>query len=117
MPLLSDDIQYSAVVGDSAPFKTRAQSLVYHLIGFRDYKVKIGKDLGRDRKRFASLPSNIRLRVDANNLFTDPEECVNHLKSLGREIWAIEEPVRVGDVQGQSHVSEAMGSRLSLIHI
>ena len=114
LPLLSDDIQYSAVVGDSGPFKTRAQSLIYHLIGFRDYKVKIGKDLGRDRKRFASLPSNIRLRVDANNLFTDPEQCVNHLKSLGREIWAIEEPVREGDVQGQSHVSEAMGSRIIL---
>lgn len=114
LPLLSDDIQYSAVVGDSGPFKTRAQSLVYHLIGFRDYKVKIGKDLGRDRKRFASLPSNIRLRVDANNLFTDPEECVNHLKSLGREIWAIEEPVGVEDVQGQSYVSEAMGSRIIL---
>lgn len=114
LPLLSDDIQYSAVVGDSGPFKTRAQSLIYHLIGFRDYKVKIGKDLGRDRKRFASLPSNIRLRVDANNLFTDPEKCVNHLRSLGREIWAIEEPVRVGDARGQSHVSEAMGSRIIL---
>ena len=61
LPELNDSIQYSAIVGDSSPFKTRVQSFIYKLIGFRDFKVKIGPDIERNKKRFQSLPRSIRL--------------------------------------------------------
>lgn len=114
LPELNDSIQYSAIVGDSSPFKTRVQSLIYNLIGFRDFKVKIGPDIERDKKRFQSLPRNIRLRVDANNLFNDPDECADHLKGLETKIWAIEEPLQVGDVAGQTQLAQAMNARIIL---
>ena len=114
LPDLNDNIQYSAVVGDSSPFKTRAQAFIYRLIGFRDFKVKIGSDVERDKRRFQSLPGNIRLRVDANNLYTDADKCANHLKELNRKIWAIEEPLRAGDVEGQSQLAKAMKARIIL---
>ncbi|HAN83407.1 MAG TPA: hypothetical protein DCQ59_09315, partial [Verrucomicrobiales bacterium] len=111
---LNDNLHYSAIVGDSSPFKTRAQSLIYKLIGFRDFKVKIGADIERDKKRFQSLPRNIRLRVDANNLYNDPDECANHLKGLKQKIWAIEEPLQVGDADGQTQLARAMNARIIL---
>lgn len=114
LPGLNDNIQYSAVVGDSSPLKTRAQAFIYRLIGFRDFKVKIGSDVERDKRRFQSFPGNIRLRIDANNLFTDADKCAHHLKELDRKIWAIEEPLGVGDAEGQAQLAKAMKARIIL---
>ncbi|MCH2060415.1 MAG: hypothetical protein MK183_07285 [Verrucomicrobiales bacterium] len=114
LPALSGKIQYSAIVGDSSPLKTRAQALVYRLAGFRDFKVKIGADINRDKRRFRSLPRNIRLRVDVNNLYDTAARCVNHLKALDREIWAIEEPLEAGDVEGQAQLAKEMKARVIL---
>ena len=114
LPSLTDNIQYSAVVGDSSPLKTRAQAFIYRLAGFSDFKVKIGADINRDKRRFRSLPGNIRLRVDVNNLYTDADQCVNHLKALNRELWAIEEPLKPGDAQAQARLAKAMMARVIL---
>lgn len=114
LPSLAENIKYSAVVGDGSPLKTRLQSLIYRAAGFTDFKVKIGRGINRDKLRFRSLPSNIRLRVDANNLFSMVEDCSNHLKALDRDIWAVEEPFKAGDVDSQSELVQAMKVRVIL---
>ena len=114
LPLLKGHFQYSAVLGDANPAKTCALGWIYRLIGFTDYKVKMGPNVERDNRRFESLPNNIRLRVDANNLYADLDKCLNHLKNINRKIWAIEEPLSVGDVEGQTQIAKQMKSRIIL---
>lgn len=114
LPLLKGHFQYSAVLGDSSPLKTCALACIYRLIGFTDYKVKMGSNVERDHRRFESLPNNIRLRVDANNLYDDVDKCVNHFKDNNRKIWAIEEPLRIGDVEGQTQLAKLMKLRIIL---
>ena len=114
LPLLTGHFQYSAVLGDSSPLKTCALACIYRLIGFTDYKVKMGSNVERDHRRFESLPNNIRLRVDANNLYDDVDKCVNHFKDNNRKIWAIEEPLRIGDVEGQTQLAKLMKLRIIL---
>lgn len=109
-----DKFQYSAVIGDGGPIATRLQSIAYQLYGLHDFKVKLGTEPTRDVKRFASLPKNAAIRVDANNLFDNPEQIQRHINALGRDIWAIEEPLKAGDVSGQAQVSQEMGVKIIL---
>lgn len=114
VPPLDQDLQYSAVVGDSGPGTTALQSWIYALAGFRDFKIKLGTDLPRDIQRFSRLPPNIRLRVDANNLYEHPQDFIAHLTALKKPIWAVEEPLRPGDAEGQAHIARQTGVRIIL---
>ena len=98
LPPLGGPVAYSAIIGDSSPFKTWAAGMAYSLWGFSDFKVKLSADAKRDAAKLARLPPAARLRVDANNLWHDAEDCVRHMRALGRAVWAIEEPVAPGDI-------------------
>lgn len=119
MPQLKDRFHYSAVLGDSKPWKFWLQALLYWSLGFRDFKVKISGNLSRDRKKFAVLNmfkriSKIRLRADANNLWTDVDTCVRFVTELGSNFWAIEEPVGAGRTSQQKEISERLGAKIIL---
>ncbi len=96
--------QYSAVLGDSSPFKTGLAALAYSVVGFTSFKIKLNTDIKRDQKKLSWLPKHAKIRVDANNLWKDPDACIAHIKTIGREIWGIEEPLVVGDVAGMQKV-------------
>ena len=113
--------QYSAVLGDSPWPVYRRQCRRYQAEGFRDFKVKVSGRLRRDRRKMRALGDagagggdGTRVRVDANNLWTSADECASHLAALGRDIFAVEEPLKADNLDGFRRVTAASGSRVVL---
>ena len=94
----------------------RWQHSRYRVRGFRDFKLKLSGDVRRDRRKlrvFSSRPGRrLRLRLDANNLWASPEECRNHLEAMPAVPFAIEEPLRSGDLEGCRQIAEGLGVKI-----
>ena len=112
LPELSGQFQYSAVLGakNSSTFKKQAQQFV--ALGFCDFKVKVTGNLDQDRQNIEFLQnlsiSNLRIRLDANNLWTTAEEVISYIRDLEYPFFAIEEPLQVGNYDGCFHISQAL---------
>jgi len=104
------DVAYSAVLGDMPLPLYRWQLRGFRERGFTDFKVKLSGSPRRDRAKLtpfgsrASTPATVRL--DANNLWETPEQCTEHLAALGDVAFAIEEPLRAGDIDGCMRVAQ-----------
>lgn len=114
LPGLGKPASYTAVVGDSSPLKMHAICLAYTLVGFSDFKVKLGGDLGRENKRLAALPRAATVRFDANNLWQNAENCISYCQKLERRFWAIEEPVRAFDAEALTTIATTLDTRVIL---
>lgn len=112
------EFQYSAVLADWPYPVYRWQHSRYRVRGFRDFKLKLSGDVRRDRRKlrvFSSRPGRrLRLRLDANNLWASPEECRNHLEAMPAVPFAIEEPLRSGDLEGCRQIAEGLGVKIVL---
>lgn len=115
------EFQYSAVLGDSPWPVYRRQCRRYQAEGFRDFKVKVSGRPRRDRRKMRILGGQgagdthgVRVRIDANNLWTSADECASHVAALGRDIYAVEEPLRADDLDGFRRVADATGTRIVL---
>ena len=90
----------------------------YRMLGMTDAKVKLSRDAAADCARLAiirrALGRGARLRVDANNLFSEADDCAAHLDSLQAPVWAIEEPLAPRDFAGMRSVAAATGTRIIL---
>ena len=80
--------------------------------GWTAVKMKVGRDINEDRRRVAiareTLGDDIRLMVDANQIW-DVEEAIewmSHLKEFN--LWWIEEPTCPDDVLGHEKIREAV---------
>lgn len=80
--------------------------------GYRILKVKAGRDSAGDLERLRrireSVPSGIRLRVDANQGWK-PKEAVRMIRTMedqGLDIELVEQPVRAGDPGGLKFVTD-----------
>ena len=110
---LTGQFQYSAVLGTEnvATFEKQAQQ--FTALGFFDFKVKVTGNLENDRQKIEFLKQlpikNLRIRLDANNLWKTPAEAVTYLKSLQYPFMAIEEPLQVGDYDGCRQISQQLG--------
>jgi L-alanine-DL-glutamate epimerase-like enolase superfamily enzyme len=118
IPRVAGRYQYSAVLGD-APFPAFWwQFRRYWKQGFRDFKVKVSGEARRDRAKMDLFRKKadpaLRVRLDANNHWTDPEACVRHITGLPYKVFAIEEPLRAGDLDGFKRVGEACGAKIIL---
>ena len=114
---LNGSFTYSAVLGDAPYPLYRWQLMRYRRLGLQDIKVKVSGDKRRDRRKLLALELNdphMRVRLDANNLWTSVDACVNHLSVLPDIAFAIEEPLRIGDLDGFRMVGEACGIRIVL---
>ena len=110
-PNLNGTFRYTAVIGDSGRwiFSLLLQRCVAR--GIRGYKLKLSGDLERDRSKLARLRrrgATVRVRVDANNLWTDADTCIEHLRRLDYRFTAIEEPLSVNDLDGFARVAAAL---------
>lgn len=118
VPRVKGAFQYSAVLGDAPYPAFWWQFRCYWKQGFRDFKVKVSGDLGRDRRKIGLIGRKtdpaLRVRLDANNHWTDPEACVRHITDLPAEVFAIEEPLQAGDLDGFRRVGEACGAKIIL---
>lgn len=112
------EFRYSAVLADWPYPLYRWQHGRYRVRGFNDFKAKLSGDVYRDRRKLRPFSSRagrqLRLRVDANNLWTSPDEGQNHLNAMPVAPFAIEEPLRSGDLQGCRQIAEATGMQIIL---
>ena len=110
--------RYTAVLGDSEKWEFTSLVDLYFIRGFTDFKIKLNGNLEQDQTRLDILEdlrqqhgvSDVRIRLDANNLWTGrSEEAISYIKSLNGPIFAIEEPVGSRDAVGISKVTTATG--------
>lgn len=118
LPALAGCFRYTAVLGDASPSRFDAQLTRYVQAGFRDFKIKLSGDRIRDRAKASSLASAgispRAVRADANNLWSDPREAIDHVAALGFPFCALEEPLRPGDWGGMQRVGSTLGARIIL---
>lgn len=92
------EYRYTAVIGDGSLEQLTALTGRYLKSGFRDFKLKLNGSLEADRRavrRFRELAGrDVRLRVDANNLWAGQvDAAIEHVLGLGGGLFAVEEPV------------------------
>lgn len=112
LPPLSGRFQYSAVLGTDSLQSFEKQFQRYRSVGFTDFKVKVTGRLQDDIDKLTQLASTedskLRVRLDANNLWSDAESALSYLKQLPGLITAIEEPLKVGDYDGSRRLAREM---------
>lgn len=116
-PDLSGTFCYTAVIGDSGRWVFALLLQRYLFRGVHDFKLKLSGDLDRDRRKLARLRRRgptVRVRVDANNLWSDAEKCIEHLRRLDYRFTAIEEPLTANDLDGFARIAAAMDAPIVL---
>lgn len=110
---LTGPFQYSAVLGTDSLTSFEKQLKQYLAVGFTDFKVKVTGRLEEDIEKLARLASagaaQLRVRLDANNLWAEADEAIVYIKQLPGTMTAVEEPLKVGDCAGCRRVSEVLG--------
>lgn len=115
---LAGDYKYTAVLGDAPYLAYWWQFRRYWKQGFRDFKVKVTGDLGRDQRKIGVFRKKadqaLRVRLDANNFWTSADDCVRHIMGLSYDVFAIEEPLQEGDLDGFNFVGEECRAKIIL---
>ncbi len=60
------------------------------------------------------IERDFAVRLDANNLWQDADDCIQHLQLIPRTFWAIEEPLQPRDFDGLQAVANALNVRIVL---
>ncbi len=118
LPRLTGEFHYSAVLGDSPAVLFGLQLFRYWAMGMRDFKVKISGDPARDGKKIRLLARlgdpPPRVRLDANNLWTDSQSCSAFIRALSYPFFALEEPLQAGDLGAFREVARALDTKIVL---
>jgi L-alanine-DL-glutamate epimerase-like enolase superfamily enzyme len=117
-PRLAGRFRYSAVIGDAETAQFERQLAQYRKAGFRDFKIKLSGDGEKDRAKVRALAAagldGASVRADANNLWPSADAAVRALQALDFEFFAVEEPIRAGDIEGLRRLAAALGARVIL---
>jgi len=117
-PLPQGRFRYSAVIGETSESAFDAQLRHYLQAGFRDIKIRLSGDFGRDAVKVAALEragvASRLVRADAHNLWRDPRAAIGYLRKLEFPFAAIEEPLALRDFEGMREVSRALEARVIL---
>jgi L-alanine-DL-glutamate epimerase-like enolase superfamily enzyme len=118
LPMPVGCFRYTAVLGDAEAGQFEVQLASYLKAGFRDFKIKLSgertRDLAKVRALGAAHIAPERVRADANNLWTDAQAALAHLEALGFGFFALEEPLRSGDVDGMRSIATALNTKIIL---
>lgn len=117
LPELSDEYLYTAVLDDSSMDTLQKLAQQYNNMGFTDYKIKLSGDLDRDKAKcdvVFNKTNSSRVRLDANNLWHDPEQAVAYINKLKHDFFAIEEPLQARHYDGLVHVSKELNCKIIL---
>ena len=118
LPALHGSFQYSAVLGDAniEAFKQSAEQ--YSQQGFTDFKLKLSGEIARDKEKMAVMrqwsSENIRVRVDANNLWQSADEAIHFLQALDYPFFAIEEPLQANAFTELSKIANSLNCKIIL---
>lgn len=108
---------YTAVLGDNPRLLYEILLHRYLRRGFRDFKLKLSGDLARDQAKVRRLKRQgeaVRVRVDANNLWSDPSTCIDHIRRMDITFVGIEEPLKANDIDGFQEISAALATPVIL---
>lgn len=105
--------QYSAILGLNNIQTFEKQLTKYQKLGFADYKVKISGDISQDTQCLKLL-TNIKVRLDANNAFTQIQDFIKYYGRLPLDIWAVEEPLQARDYTSLKELSQTINSKIIL---
>ena len=111
LPALAGCFRYTAVLGDQDGGGFRVSADQYRRFGFQDFKVKLSGDLRRDRDKVVVMREwgdQVRVRVDANNLWETPDAAIAFLCDLAYPFLAIEEPIRPNQYADLVRVADAL---------
>ncbi|MXW53678.1 MAG: hypothetical protein F4X44_05990 [Gammaproteobacteria bacterium] len=118
LPHESGVVHYTAVLGDAPYAAYWWMSRLYIRNGFSDIKIKLSGDSLRDRRKLQlwqrRITDGLRVRLDANNLWTNWEECIEYLRLLPQVFWGIEEPLQPRDYFGMQQIGSRLGIKLIL---
>nr|NKB59615.1 hypothetical protein [Alphaproteobacteria bacterium] len=118
VPQMAATFDYSAILGDAPYAVYWWQFQRYWHAGFRDFKVKISGKTGRDQRKIGIFRRRtdplLRVRLDANNLWSTAEHCIAHINRLSYPVFAIEEPLRANDIAGFRSVAVECKTRIIL---
>jgi L-alanine-DL-glutamate epimerase-like enolase superfamily enzyme len=101
--------RYSAVLGDSGTDAFAGLYRLYRERGLTDFKVKLSGDLDAEGLKLTCMLDglgHIRVRADANNLWSTVGEATAYLSALGFPFYAIEEPLAAGCFDALAAVSQ-----------
>ena len=118
LPQLNGDFRYTAVLGNASWDKFVLQVKQYLAMGFQEFKLKISGDLSDDVKKIALLQElgkgNLKLRVDANNIWQDSGTAIDYFKQFGIRLLGIEEPLAAMQFEQLSKVAEGTQTKIIL---
>jgi L-alanine-DL-glutamate epimerase-like enolase superfamily enzyme len=118
LPEINSPFQYSAVLGDTDLGVFEKQLNKYSAMGFVDLKIKISGNLEKDLPKFDLLAKldnkKLRVRLDANNLWTESQAAISYLSSIKYPLFAIEEPLESGQYIELKTISEACSIKIIL---
>ena len=112
-----EDLKYTAVLSGGSTEKLSRYMKAYVSFQFDDFKIKLTGDLDLDIDRislFNRLSPGSRLRLDANNLWTNPVVAAIYLKQLPEVFFAIEEPLAAKDFSGLQQLSQLIPQKIVL---
>ena len=115
---LTGEFQYSAVLGTENIATFERQAKQFAALDFLDFKVKVTGNLEDDQHKIEFLTNlpleNLRIRLDANNLWKSTAEAIAYIKSLNYPFFGIEEPLQVGDYDGCRQIGQQLGVSIIL---
>ena len=118
LPPIGGVFRYTAVVGDSSADTLDDVVRRYRSMGFSDFKLKLSGDLGSDREKISILKdhgiSEDKIRVDANNLWSDRADAIHHLSAMDVRFFGVEEPLTVGGLDALRWINRETGCPIIL---
>jgi len=116
LPELAGTFRYSAVIGASNNTQFVGQLQQYLQFGFRDFKFKLFGRPDVDQPNLDAIRSvsGLRVRVDANNLWSDAQTASAFIKALDYPFMAVEEPLGARQHEGCREVFRSTGTRIIL---
>lgn len=112
-------LKYSAIIGNSSSSKYHSLAKKYLSLGFTDFKIKLSGKVQDDQEKLKfwtqqSLTNSVKVRLDANNYWSNARECIAYLKQLPAVFWAIEEPLRPREFEGMFEISDVLQTKVIL---
>ncbi|MDA8138745.1 MAG: alpha/beta fold hydrolase [Desulfobacteraceae bacterium] len=120
---LARQSRYSAVLGDDRTWRYTYLTDQYMIRNMTDFKVKVKGVLAKDQKKLDIIArlaadhglENLRIRLDANNLWAGrTEEAIEYIRLLKGDFFGIEEPVGARDIEGMRRVNAETGLAIIL---
>ena len=115
---LHSDYHYTAILGVSNFQTFQKQWHQYSKMQFTDYKIKLSGVIAEDLQKLEYINQNrmpnLRLRMDANNLWDSSIQGVSYLKNIQSNIFAIEEPLSPFDFKGMVELAQETNIKIIL---